>query len=225
MEPFFYFNNISSIDYLKVDKLPTIIRAAKDIKKIEIEGRDGFLTQDLGSYSSTIKPVEVWIKNLDNLDFICSWLTGSSDVIFSNEQDKVYEATIINQIEFKKFIKEFHKFIIFFDCQPKKKSINNSVITLLNAGTIFNSGSAISKPVIKVYGTGSITLSINGINVYLTNVNEYVTLNSNLQDAYKDLVYKNSDMSGEFPVLNVGNNNISWVGVTKLEISPNWRWL
>ena len=224
--PYFYFKNIISTDYLTIDKLPSITRAAKDIQKIEIEGRDGFLTNDLGSYKSTIKNIECWIKNLDDLDFICSWLTGSGDIIFSNEPDKVYEVTIINQIDFKKFIKEFHKFIIVFECQPKKKSINNPIITLTSAGKIFNSGSVISRPVMKLFGSGSITLTINGINIYLTNVNGYITLDSFLEDAYKELVYKNTDMSGEFPILKVGNNTISWSGsVSKLEITPNLRWL
>lgn len=224
--PYFYFNNILSTDYLTVETLPPIIRAAKDIEKIEIEGRDGFLTHDLGSYKSTIKNMECWIKNLDDLDFICSWLTGTGDIIFSNEPDKVYEITIINQIDFKKFVKDFHKFIIVFECQPKKKSIDNPIITLTSAGTIFNSGSTDCNPIIKLFGTGSITLIINGLNIYLTNVSGYVTLDSILQDAYKDLVYKNNYMSGEFPVFKVGNNSISWSGtVTKLEITPNLRWL
>jgi len=224
--PYFHFKKILSTDYLTIETLPSIVRASKDIKKIEIEGRDGFITEDLGSYKSTIKSVECWIRNLEDLDFICSWLTGSGDIIFSNEPDKAYEVTIINQIEFKKFIKEFHKFIIVFECQPKKKNIDNPIITLTSVGTIFNSGSAISRPIIKLFGTGSITLIINDINIYLNNISGYVTLDSNLQDAFKDLVYKNSDMNGEFPILEVGTNTISWVGtVTKVEITPNLRWL
>lgn len=224
--PYFILNNIISTDYLTIETLPSIVRATKDIEKKEVLGRDGFLTHDHGSYRSTVKNVVCWIKNLDNLDLICSWLTGSGDVVFSNEPEKVYEFTIINQIDFSKIIREFHKFIITFECQPKKKNIDNPLITLESAGTIFNSGTAISKPIIKVYGNGNIDLNINGNIINLTNVSEYVTLDSNLQDSFKGLDYKNYEMNGKFPLLKTENNNISWTGtVDKVEITPNWRWL
>lgn len=226
MKPYFYFNNISSTDYISIETLPTIVRAAKDITKLEVEGRDGFLTQDLGSYKSTIKNVECRIRNLDDIEFICNWLTGSGEAIFSNEPDKVYKVSIINQIEFTKIVREFKKFIIIFDCQPYKYSLNNSIVTLKAVGTIYNGGSTISKPVIKLYGTGAITLTVNGINVILTNIVDYVTIDSDLVDCYKDTQLMNNNMLGEFPIFNVGNNFISWVGnVTKLEITPNWRFL
>ena len=225
-QAYFIFKNISSEDYMMVNKLPPIIKATKDIEKLEVEARDGFLTYDKGTYRSTIKNVECTIMDLENLDFICLWLDGSDDVIFSNEPDRIYRATIINQIPLEKIAATFHTLLIQFECQPHKYSINDDIITLTNPGTIFNSGSVFSKPIIKLYGTGSITLTVNGLNVYLTNVSEYVTIDSNLEDAFKDSIYKNDDMKGLPPVLQVGQNIISWSGtVTKLEIQPNMRWL
>jgi len=225
MNPYFTFNNISSEDFLTVDKLPSIIRATKNIQKIEIEGRDGFLTQDNGSYKGILKTVECWIKDLKDIDFICEWLSGSSEVIFSNEPEKIYKTTIINQIEFIKFMKEFHKFIILFECQPHKYSLNNTMITLKSAGAIYNNGSN-SKPIIKIYGSGTINLIINDNIITIDNISEYVVINSDLMDCYKDTLLKNNDMSGEFPELLPGINNISWTGaLTKIEITPNWRWL
>ena len=222
----FIFKNISSEDYLMVNKLPLITKAAKDIEKIEIEGRDGFLTIDKGSYKGTIKLVECTIMNLEQLDFICSWLDGSGNVIFSNEPDKTYKATIINQIEFEKIAWVFHTLLIQFDCQPHKYSLANEVIALQSAGTLYNSGTAISNPIIKVFGTGDVDLNINGNIVSLTSVDEYVTIDSDLIDCYKDTVLKNNDMNGEFPILEIGNNSISWIGtVSKIEITPNWRWI
>lgn len=225
-QAYFIFNNISSEDYLMVNKLPPIIKAQKNIQKIEIEGRDGFLTQDNGTYKGTIKPVECTIMDLDNLDFICSWLDGSADVIFSNEPERIYKATIISQIPFDKIAATFHNFLIQFECQPHKYAISDSIITLTIPETIYNGGSVNSKPVIKVYGTGSINLIINSNVINLTNVSGYVTINSDLMDCYKDTLLKNNDMNGEFPQLIVGNNTINWTGiVTKVEILPSWRYL
>ena len=226
MIPYFIFNNIDSKDYLIINKLPSIFKAERNIEKIEIEGRDGFLTIDDETYKGTIKSVECTIKDLKDIDFICSWLDGGGEVIFSNEPEKIYKAVIINQIEFKKVFVKIHSFLIQFEVQPHKYSIGNEIITLEATGTIFNSGSANSRPIIKVFGSGAITLTVNGLNVVLTNVVDYVTIDSNLEDAFKDLVYKNTDMQGEFPLLKVGNNNISFAGsVTKIEITPNWRFI
>ena len=225
MLPFFIWNGIKSDDLI-INKLPNIIKAAKDITKTEVQGRDGFLTQDNGSYKSVVKSVECTIKDLERIDSICSWLTGSGEVIFSNEPTKVYKATIINQIEFKRVVATFHSFIIQFDCQPHKYDIDNESITLTTPGTLYNSGTAPSKPLIKIFGTGAIDLTINSTIINLTNVDEYVTIDTEMVDCYKDTLLKNDDMDGEFPILEVGINNISWTGtVTKVEIIPNWRYL
>ena len=226
-QAYFIFKAISSEDYLMVNKLPLIIKAKKDIEKIEIEGRDGFLTMDKKSYRGTIKEVECTIFSLDDLDFIASWLDGSGDVIFSNEPERVYKATIINQIPLNKIAWVFHTLLIQFECQPHKYSLSNDIITLTTTPqTILNSGGAISKPIIKVFGTGDVDLSINGNIVNLINIVDYVTINSDLMDCYKDTLLKNNEMSGEFPILETENNNISWTGtVTKVEITPNFRYL
>ena len=225
---YFIFKNINSKDYLGIKKLPSIFKAEKDISLIEVEGRDGFLTQDLGSYRSVVKTVECQVKDLTQIDFICSWLSGSGEVIFSNEPDKIYKATIKNQIGFDQLVStyDYHEFIIQFECQPHGYSLYNSITTLTAPGTIYNSGTANSKPLIKIYGAGAITLTINGNVVSLTNVVEYVTIDSDLMDAYKDTVLKNTDMSGEFPQLVPGINIISWSGtVSKLDFTVNARWL
>ena len=116
MQPYFIFNDIDSTDYLIISKLPSIYKPQKDVTKIEIPGRHGFLTQDNGSYKGILKTAECTLINLNNIDFICGWLTGAGDAIFSNDPDKKYKATIINQIEYLKILSTFHSFIIQFDC-------------------------------------------------------------------------------------------------------------
>lgn len=227
MTNYFLFNGVDSSDYLVINKLPPIIKAEKNVQKVEIEGRDGFLTIDYGSYKSILKPVQCTIKDLTNIDYICGWLTGSGDIIFSNESDKVYKATIIDKIELKRGIANTYNFTINFDCQPFKYAISNEPVTLTTSpATIYNSGTTSAKPVIQIYGSGNIDLNINSSVIHLTNVTDYVTIDSVLMDCYKDTVLMNSNMNGDFPELAVGNNTISWTGtVSKLEITQNIRYL
>lgn len=225
--PYFTFKNIDSSNYLIVNKLPPIFKAAKDIELIEVQGKDGFLTNDLGSYKGIIKTVECTIRDLSNIDYICGWLSGGGEVIFSNEPTKIYKATIKNQIQFNKVIREFHSFIIQFECQPHKYSTANDLITLTTSPVNLNNATTVnSKPIIKIYGTGTIVLTINSRAIHLSNVVGYVTIDSDIVDAYKDYTSMNSNMIGEFPELIVGTNNLAWTGtVSKIEITPNWRYL
>ena len=53
-----------------------------------------------------------------------------------------------------------------------------------------------------------------------------VIINSLEEEAYFEGIYKNRNMLGEFPKLEVGDNTISWTGtLTKIEIEPKSRWL
>lgn len=57
-------------------------------------------------------------------------------------------------------------------------------------------------------------------------MDEYVTIDSVLKDCYKDEVLKNDDMIGGFPVLNIGDNIISFSGnVSKVEVKVNEVWI
>jgi len=227
-ELYFIFNNISSIDMpIMINELPSITKPTRDMNKIVIPGRDGYLTEDLETHQGTIKSCECTILDIAEVDQVLSWLDGSGEVIFSNQPDRKYQACIINQIPFTRFMRnKWYKFIIIFDCQPFAKMLENPLITFTTAGTIYNGGTHKSKPAITVFGNGTIDLIINDSAIHLTNVVDYVTIDSDLLDCYKDAVLKNSDMSGDFPELAVGENVISWTGtVTKIDISPNWRWM
>lgn len=224
--PYFIWKGISSIDKkIIVTRLPDIERADSNAEKIAVPGRDGFLIDDDGTYQGTVKPVQCKLDDGDIND-IASWLTGTNEVVFSNEPDYKYSATIINKIPFIKVVPILHDFIILFDCQPHKGLVANDVITLTVAGSITNPSAAYSKPIIKIYGTGDVVVTINSVSFTIKGVNAYATVNSEIEDCYKDTTSMNNSMEGEFPKLAAGVNSISWTGtVTKLEITPNWRWL
>jgi predicted phage tail component-like protein len=224
------FNNISSREFgLGVKTYPPIPQAEANINKYEVPGRDGFLTEDLETKKGIQIPVEFNFVNKDvpqNAYLIKNWLKGSGDLIFSNEFDKKYKATIINTFDIASAIKMFGEFTVTFDCQPHKYDVHETFITINSKpATLYNPGSDKSLPIIKIYATGDITLSINGNEVTIDNVDEYVVIDSQMVDCYKDALLKNNDMSGDFPYFKEGVNSISWIGnITKLEITPNWRY-
>lgn len=224
----FIWKDINSLDLgIIINKLPSIIKAEKNISKIDVIGRNGFLTQDYNTYKPCVKSVECTIKNLENIDAICTWLDGNDNVIFSNEENRIYKATIINQIPIDKIARTYHRFIIQFECQPFKYSRNdNPIIKITETKEITNPGTVESTPVITIYGYGSIDLNINDNIINLTNVADHIIIDSEIMDCYRDGQLMNNYMKGNFPMFKVGTNKISWMGnVQRIEIKPNWRWL
>ncbi len=110
--------------------------------------------------------------------------------------------------------------------QPFSYDIFSPTFTKTEPFSLFNIGTFASEPIITIFGRGNITLNLNGKNVYLTGIMDKITLDSEMQNAYRGTTSMNNRMRGEFPVLSVGQNNITWSrNVTKLEIQPNWRWV
>jgi phage-related protein len=225
--PYFVWKGINSLNKnIGVEKLPDIERPEANIKKIEIEGRSGYLTEDSSdTYKSIIKTCECYLKN-GSVEEISAWLTGLSEVVFSNEPDRKYKATIINKIPFTKIVPAVKKFIVIFDCQPFKYQVSQGIIALTEPGVIINQGTVESRPILKIYGTGDISVTVNGNTFSVIGLTDYVTVDSDLMDCYRDTELWNNKMTGDFPVFFVGQNSISWTGnITKIEITPNWCWL
>ena len=92
---------------------------------------------------------------------------------------------------------------------------------------ITNQGLENSKPIITLYGSGDVTFNLNGIDVFTVNIDsDYITIDSEKQEAYKNGTLKNRKMNGDFPLLKPGINTITWTGtLTKIIVDPKSRWL
>ena len=225
--------NIDSknIPGLMITELPPITKAKIRANIVEIDGRDGDIVEELG-YESYIKSVSVGLTNDYNIDQIVKYFTGSGDLILSNEPDKIYKCKIINQVDYERLLK-FKTATVKFHTQPFKYLYNEVLYELLVNEEIelevLNRGLEKSKPLIKLYGSGTINLYINGNQVlsytFPTDDSE-VTIDSIEENAYKDGVYKNNNMIGSFPILEPGVNAISWSGsLTMIVVEPKSRWI
>lgn len=212
---------------------PTLPSPKRRVTYIEVPGRDSTLKLDDEVYDNITIAVECAIKGdhiVEQLDMIKAWLYSSeeSDLIFSFQPDKKYLAQVVNSIDYKQVFKVVSQFVIVFNCRPFKYAVDNDLITISSGSgtTILNPGSIASRPVIKVYGSGGVDVYINSNVIRLNDIDEYVVIDSELMDCYRDTELKNNQMNGDFPVLEPGDNDVSWAGnVTKVEIIPNWRWL
>ena len=116
------------------------------------------------------------------------------------------------------------QFDLTFNCKPQRYLISGETpITLTASGTINNPTLFDAQPLIRVYGTGSIT--VNGVTITISEADGYTDIDCEIMEAYKGNVLKNYAVSldsTDFPVLSAGDNAISMSGVTSAIITPRW---
>lgn len=228
--PYFIYNGIDSRKMgVRVTAMPPTVRAEKRVETIAIPGRSGSLHIYDNAYENYTKTIECAIKDRQRIDEIAAWLDGSGEIIFSSEPDKVYKVHIINTISITQMMLVFQKFQVNFDTFPFKYSVNafNDEMKLTEPKIILNKGTIYAEPIITVHGAGQVTIEINGASYGLSNIDGHTIINSEIMEVYKDGQNLNATyQSDSFPRFEVGENALNWTGnVTKIEITPNWRWL
>ncbi|MDR1364355.1 MAG: phage tail family protein [Oscillospiraceae bacterium] len=257
--------NSNTIKDLIIQELPPITKPPIRTDVFEIEGRDGDIIEQNGysAYDKEIligitqNANIANINDTESIDRIFEYFKGTGQVTFSNEPDKYYNAQIFDEISAERLVK-FRQASVIFHTQPFKYLANEPIVDVtidqqkIDRQTekqsddqktkeqqteinITNQGLELSKPVITLYGTNIVEISINTIGTFQLNFSvnpdlpdEYLTVNSEIEECYKDTIktLKNRSMAGEFPVLNPGENIIAWTGnLKRIVIEPRSRWL
>lgn len=231
---YFIYKNLDSrnIKGLVVREIPPITKPRMRVRVDTIDGKDGNQITELG-YEAYEKEVKIGLTRDYTIDNIIDWLNGEGQIIFSNEPDKYYRVKVIEQVDYEKLLR-FKTATIKFNTQPFKYSATERLRTFNTSGIyeleIRNAGNYFAKPIITIYGKGTINLSVNGLQVCVLNLDpateEAITLDTDKQEAYSGNALKNRQMDGQFPKLAVGKNVITWTGeVSKIEILNYSRWL
>ena len=211
---------------LFMERCPEKISPKRRDDTFTVPGRHGNLTTTDGAFDTYIRSAEFIVKDEKRIDEICAHFKGSGWLIFSNEPDRKYKARVANQIEFSHVIRHFKRFVVEFEVQPFGYDVFEQTITKTAPFSLFNIGTFEAEPIITIFGNGNITLYVNNKSIYLKEITDKIIIDSEMKNAYNNSVSLNYKMSGDFPILSLGENNISWVGdVIKLEIQPNWRYV
>lgn len=232
---FIVFNKLNSLDLgLKVTKRPNFPLPKRRYETYEIQDGDGDLVEDLGTFEDVKVDVEFNFIDRENIHVkvtkILNWLNKIDDynLYFADDLERHYKVKMVEYTDIERQLKVKGIFTISFICESYKYYNQNSLISITTNNASFYSINELvynSRPLIKVYGSGDITLTINNEDILLKSISNNIILNSTLIEAYSDTVENlNNKVNGEFPILKSGLNNISWIGnVTKIEITPNWR--
>ena len=117
---------------------------------------------------------------------------------------------------------------ISFSARPERwLKDGERVLAISNGMTVFNPTYFPSKPLLRLYGTGTITIanSAGSVALKVTAANQYTDIDCEAQEAYKGATNCNANVtlvSGKFPILASGNNTITFSGFSQVQMTPRW---
>ena len=234
MNNYIIINGVSSktVNGLLIQSLPPISKPMIRTSIEEIDGRDGDIITKLG-FSAYDKELSIGLHGDYNIDDIISFFNSEGTIVFSNEPDKYYNFTIIDQIDFEKLVR-FRTATVIIHVQPFKYSIVEGTKTFdlstANEITVRNNGNYAARPIMTITGEGNISVTLNNNQIFQIALGDLgsITIDTNQMEAYNDSGLQNRLVAGDYDnfILNVGANTILFTGdVTQVLITNMSRWI
>lgn len=113
-------------------------------------------------------------------------------------------------------------FALTFECSPQRfLTSGDTPIIMTTSSTTITNPFMISAPLVRAYGTG--TLTIGDYTITINSVDEYVDIDSETKQCYKGDVNCGANVElTDYPLLVSGENAVTKVGLTRVEITPRW---
>lgn len=213
------------------DCLDKFSAAQRRYEDIQIPGRNGNLTILDGAYdnipiryrlyiSKDIKPRIVAFRNHLNIN------SGYQRLEDTFSPDEYRMGRFLSMFEVDSSDRKNASFQIEFDCKPQRfLRSGEQTITLTASSSVYNQNLTTAKPLVRVYGIGTVT--IGGIPIRLTANSSYTDIDCETENAYRGSTNLNSyivlNNKKEFWELPPGNTSVVLGnGITRVEIQPRW---
>lgn len=222
------FNGISLSDYgCWYDGSQFFNKPQKMVETYEVIGRNGDIAISQDRYSNITRRFNCHIhkdfkRNYTNLIDMLSSVDGYGRFECSDDPEVYCMALFTSDINAD--LGQYGRwgnFPLSFNFKPQKYLKSGEIaISVSSTKKLVNPTSQIALPLIKVSGTGTITIN-SSVLTLATNTSTTV-IDCELQDAYEGTINRNPDLTitNGFPVL-TKENNITVSGCT-IEIIPRW---
>lgn len=206
-------------------------------EKKTVYGRSGDLIIDSESYENfsltykvaTIPDLHENIYIDEVLTELKAWLCSSVDYkkLYDTElPDGFYYAFCSGISDAVCVFDDMYEFEITFDCKPYFYYDSGQQVITVNDRNIslYNIGKSAAKPIIEIYGRGTLSCYINGQHFTINNVINSVKVDCEKLTAYSSGTNMADDFDGIYLNLAVGNNSVSFTGenYSSAKITPRW---
>ena len=204
---YFVFKGINSSDLgIIVKEMPPVTKSEKNIESISISGRNGSLHVDDGTYKSKKYKIKCILMDLTRINDLKLLFDGTGLLELSTENNKEYKATLLNQIDFSKYLNYLKEFTLNFELDPIAYSKNEVELTITENSTFSVGGNFETNPKLIINGVGTITLNNTPIAVEETGI----TVDCDLMNCTKNGINMNNkvNIDSEFPKVIPGDNSV-----------------
>lgn len=233
MREYFWIDGERCDDYgIHLQGPMTFSSTQANVETFTVPGRNGDLHVYDGSYQNIAAAVRCFALDPNDVSeattAIKRWSLlqrGYRRLEVSNEPGYFRLAAVTSGPETEIRMRRLAPFTLSFDCQPQKYLVSGErEITILQSGAKLRNVGFPALPLITAYGNGAGTIAINGVTVQIKSMSEYLTIDSEMQNAYKGATLQNSVVyAPEFPVFENGMNEVTFSGdVERLVIKPRW---
>lgn len=209
-----------------VESTPKISKPKKRISIFEIPGKSGFLSEDEETYEAFSLSIECHAREGGNFDDISEFLDGFGTLSFDGKRE--YTAVINNAIPFEKVLM-FKKFIVQFLVNPICEDIISTKYNVVSNSEVLTIDRTYYwiEPIITLACKGKVSITINNQTFHLDNSNGTYILDCKNKLITKNDINASNIMSGDFPKLKKGNNEISYLGTVirfEIEYKKTYMW-
>ena len=236
---YFTYNGRSSAEFgLHIEKKDVFSAPEYDAEFISIPGRSGDIINPNRRFANIKVTYTVFLarKNVaalaSNLRDIKGWLYAEPDryheITDSYDAGYFRYGVISGNLDIEEQLNKIGCFTVTFNCKPFKYSFAGQQTVSADASelTITNPTAFESRPYIKLYGSGTVVIMIQpqGRGMMISNLDEYIEIDSELMNCFKDTTLKNDTVTGDgFPMLKPGTTTIACAGnVQRIEVIPRW---
>ena len=207
----------------------SFVTPSRDRDMISVPGRSGDLIFDNGRFENVKVTYPCYIKEnfRERFNALKEYLFSNTEYVkLSDTYDTgYYRQAVIESISEAKLGKNMDsgEFDVVFNCKPQRfLTSGDKTTTFTGDGSIINPTLFESKPLLRVYGTGLLT--VGSRTVEITKVSSYVDIDCDLEEAYKGTANCNGNIKvTDFPVFPSGNTGITLgEGITKIIVTPRW---
>ena len=230
MVNYFCYNGKYSYEYgLIVSGIKTFGSPQRKVEVLHVAGRNGDILFDEGTYDNIYVSYDVYIT--DNFKTkardIRGWLLSSGGyhrLTDSYNTSYYRQATYFNSLDYDvidHLMTQGQATITFYAMPQRFLTSGSSSTSFSTSGSITNPTQFPSRPLIRAYSTGSMT--INGYTITISSINAYVDIDCDTMQCYKGTTNCNGNVTiDEYPVLKSGSNTITLTSVSSIDITPRW---
>ena len=233
----FKYNGVDSSEYgVYITDAPAFTTGEMDTDTVDIPGL-GELSIILGGRKDTDVDLECYIADMTNYDAAAAWLSADGDfhdLVLSCDSTKARKARLDGEIEAEHVLRTMDARTIRVPMRIKPyryQATPTADITITSSGTaITNIGTIASAPLLVVSGSGDGTLMVGSSTMIFTGMTEAITIDCDAKFAYTGSgttrVLATQYITGDWIEIGTGTQRVTFSGgITKVVITPRWRWL